>query len=110
MKQFLTIISLFFISLNLYSQTQIQLISDFNEPKTKDEFENDLFSGINKLKFYFEDSDLVLNKDYKIIIKEYKNGKLHSEIIAVNTKEEGLPKIDKDFKFTLIAQPILDNE
>ena len=110
MKQFLTIISLFFISLNLYSQTQIQLISDFNEPKTKDEFENDLFSGINKLKFYFEDSDLVLNKDYKIIIKEYKNGKLHSEIIAVNTKEEGLPKIDKDFKFTLIAQQILDNE
>ena len=28
MKQYLTIISLFFIPLNLYSQTQIQLISD----------------------------------------------------------------------------------
>jgi hypothetical protein len=78
MKQFLTIISLFFISLNLYAQTKIHLISEFNEPKTKDEFENDLFSGINKLKFYFEDTDLVLNKDYKIIIKEYKNGKLHA--------------------------------
>ena len=110
MKQFLTIISLFFIPLNLYSQNKIQLISEFNEPKTKDEFENDLFSGTNKLKFHFEDTDLVLNKDYKIIIKEYKNGKLHSKKVAVNTKEEGLPKIDKDFKFTLIAQQILDNE
>lgn len=69
-----------------------------------------MFSGINKLIFYFEDTDLVLNKDYKIIIKEYKNGKLNSEIIAVNTKKEGLPKIDKDFKFTLIAQQILDNK
>lgn len=50
MKQFLTIISLFFISLNLYSQTQIQLISEFNEPKTKDKFENDLFSRITDTK------------------------------------------------------------
>ena len=110
MKQFVLITSLFLISTNLYSQNKTHLISEYNNSQTKEEFENDLFSGINKLKFHFENIDSVINKDYKLVIKEYKNGKLHSEKQVINTKEEGLPKIDKDFKFTLIAQQVLDNE
>lgn len=110
MKRIFIISLLFFITSNLFSQNKIQLVSEFNEAQTKDEFENDLFAGVNKLKFHFEDVTPVLNKDYKILIKEYKKGKLSSEQIVINTKAEGLPKIEKDFKFTLIAQHILDNE
>ncbi|MGX7667600.1 hypothetical protein [Flavobacterium pedocola] len=110
MKQFLTILALFFITSNLYSQSKIQLISEFDAPQTKDELEANLFSGINKLKFHFEDPNLVLNKEYKIIIREYKNGKIHSEKVAINSKEEGHAKIGNDFKFTLMAQQVLDIE
>ena len=110
MKKSLLIIFLFLISTNLFSQSKTQLISEYSNSQTKDEFESNLFFGINKLKFYFENINPVLDKDYKLIIKEYKKGKLHSEKIVLNTKEEKLPKIDKNFKFTLFAQQVLDNE
>ena len=59
MKQFVLITSLFLISTNLYSQNKTHLISEYNNSQTKEEFENDLFSGINKLKFHFENIDSV---------------------------------------------------
>ena len=110
MKRIIIITTLFLVSLNLFSQDKIELISTYNEAQTKDEFENDLFAGVNKLRYHFENVNAVLNKDYKILIKEYQKGKLYSEKVVINTKDEGLPKIDNDFKFTLIAQHILDNE
>lgn len=109
MKKIILLI-LLLISLQMFSQNKIQLISEYYDTNTKEEFESDMFSGINKLNFHFEDVNSLLNKDYKITIKEFQNGKLYSEKVVINTKEEGLPKIDTDFKFTLIAQQILDNE
>lgn len=110
MKQNTTLFLMLLISLNLYSQNKIQLISQSAYSENKEDFENDLFQGINRMKYHFENIDSVLNKDYKIIIREYKKGKLSTEKIVISTKDEGLPKIDKDFKFTLMAQQILDNE
>lgn len=110
MKHFLLFISLCLTSVNLFAQNNLHLISEYSEAETKDDFENDLFTGINKLKFHFQEVNPVLGKNYKIIIREYKKGKLHSEKITINSKDEELPKIDSAFKFTLIAQHILDNQ
>ena len=110
MEKTFTLLFFIFLSLQLQSQSKIQLLSELVNPKSQEEFESNLFQGINKLKFQFESPEIAVGKNYKIIIREFKNGKLGSEKTVINTKEENLPKIDKEFKFTVVAQQLLNNE
>ncbi|UUC47298.1 hypothetical protein [Flavobacterium cerinum] len=105
MKKILFTGMLLIAALNLNAQTEkIQLVSKNYEYKADEQFYDDLFDGITKLKFHFEDPTLLLGKSYQIILQEYTNGKLSRDEVVLNTKKEGLPKIDKEFSFYIYSQ------
>ena len=107
----LLLLTLTLISLSTYSQDEkIQLISkfDYSEHNRENVMEN--FLGIEKLDFSFTNSEKLIGKNFKITLRKYKKGKIEIEKIVINTKEERLPTIGKDFKFSLITQQILNNE
>lgn len=102
-KTFLTL-TLFLIALTFNAQSKLQLISKHYDYKTNEQFYDDLFDGITKIKFNFEDPTSLIGKDYEIIVHEYANGKLVRNETVLNTKKEGLLKIDKDFSFYIYSK------
>lgn len=92
------------------SKESFELKAKYEAPDTEKDFQMNLFQGIQKIKFSMDNNPTLDGKDYRIVIKEYQNGELHSEKIVLDTKEEGLPKIDSTFKFTLFAQNLLNYE
>jgi hypothetical protein len=83
------------------------MISKFDSPENRKDFEMNTFQGIEKLDISFTNSEKLIGKDYKITIRKYKNGKLIIDKSIVNTKAEKLPKINANFKFSIIAQHML---
>lgn len=90
------------------SNETFELQAKYEAPETKEDFQMELFQGIQKIQFSMNSNPALNGKDYKIVIKEYQDGELHSEKIVLDTKEERLPKIDSTFKFTLFAQNLLN--
>lgn len=94
-----------FATLNLNAQnSNLQLISKHYEYKADELFYDDLFNGITKIKFHFEDPSSIIGKSYQIILQEYVDGKLSKDEIVVNTNKKGYPKIDTDFNFYIYSQ------
>ena len=107
----LLLITLILTSITTYSQEEkTQMISKFDYPEDNREYVMENFLGIEKLDFSFTNSEKLIGKNFKITLRKYKNGKIEIEKIIINTKGEGLPTINKDFKFSLITQQILNNE
>lgn len=111
MKKILLLI-LTLISLSTYSQEEkIQMISKYDNPEFgSKEFMIQNFQGIEKLNISFSNSEKLKDKNFKIIIRKYKNGKIQIEKNVIDTKTEGLPKIGKNFNFSIVSQHILQNE
>ncbi len=106
---------LLFLILNsalFFAQTDdsFQLKAEYVSPNSQEDFQMQLFEGINKLKFSLGNNKDLVGKDYKITIREYQDGELKTENTVLDTQEENLPKIDSTFQFTLIAQNILNYE
>ena len=108
-------ITLFFsivsISINAQNSKTYKLKADFEYPSEKEKYEMWVFQGIKKLNFTLENDSTLINKDFKILIREYENGKLKQETLVIDTKDEPrLPKINSDFGFNLYAQNLLNYE
>jgi site-specific DNA-cytosine methylase len=111
MKRRLVILLTFFV-LSIYGQEEkIEMISKFDSYEFGSrEFIIENFQGIEKLNISFANSEIFLGKNFKIIIRKYKNGKIEIEKNVIDTKNEGLPKIGKNFNFSIVSQHILQNE
>ena len=110
MKNTLIILLILFIS-STYGQEKIEMISQFDYPDFKSkEFAYDIFQGIEKLDISFTNPEKLIGKNYKLVIRKYKKGKIEVEKVVSDTKAEKAPKIGKDFKFSIIAQQLLNNE
>jgi hypothetical protein len=109
-KTFLLILTLF--SLSTYSQEEkIQMISRYDNPEFgSNEFILNNFQGIEKLNISFSNSEKLKDKNFKIIIRKYKNGKIQIEKNVIDTKAEELPKIGNFFYFSILSQHIIQNE
>ena len=92
------------------SAKSYELKAEHLSPESKKDFQMEMFEGINKIRFSLDNQSELNGKDYKIVIREYRDGKLDKEQVVLNTKEENLPKIDSTFQFTLIAQNLLNYE
>jgi|GEM_PF-1400899 len=95
-----------FLSLSVFAQTsKIQLISDLSNGEfgSKEFFLNS-FEGINTINYHFSKTDSLIGKDFKLIIRKYKNGKLEFERVAVDTKAEDLDKINEGFSFSVFSK------
>lgn len=110
MKKYIFLLCLLINSTLLTAQSSetYNLKATYAAPQTKDDFQMELFQGIQKIKFSLDNYKALNGKDYRIVIKEFQDGKLHSEKIVLDTKKESLPKIDSTFKFTLFAQNLLN--
>lgn len=98
-------------TVNAQDQKAYKLKADFEYPTEKDKYEMWVFQGISKLKFSLENDSTLINKDFKIVVKEYQNGKLYKETLVIDTSEEPmLPKIGSDFGFNLYAQNLFNYE
>ena len=108
----LLLLTITLISLSTYSQEEkIQMISKFDNPEFgSKEFTIHNFQGIEKLNISFSNSEKLKDKNFKIIIRKYKNGKIEIEKNVIDTKNEELPKIGKNFNFSIVSQHILQNE
>ena len=95
-------------ALTAQSERPYKLKAKYEAPDTKEEFQMELFQGIQKIQFSLENDPTLHGKDYKIVIKEYQDGVLSSETIVLDTRKERLPKIDSTFNFTLFAQNLLN--
>ena len=111
MKKIL-LLTLTLISLSTYSQEEkIQMISKYDNPEFgSKEFIIQNFQGIEKLNIVFSNSEKLKDKNFKIIIRKYKNGQIEIEKNVIDTKNEELPKIGKNFNFSIVSQHILQNE
>ena len=108
----LLLISLILTSITTYSQEEkIQMISKFDTPEFgSKEFIIQNFQGIEKLNISFSNSEKLKDKNYKITIRKYKNGKIEIEKNVIDSKKYGDPKIGKNFNFSIVSQHILNNE
>lgn len=100
-------------NLSLYGQdsTKIEMISKYDNLEFGSrEFVLETFQGIEKLNITFNNSEKLIGKDFKIIIRKYKNGKIEEEKKVIDTKGEELPKIGKNFNFSIITQHISNTE
>lgn len=110
MKKALLFIFTFLISYS-YGQDKIEIVSKMDTPTLGSrEFFLESFEGIEKIDFSFTNSDKLIGKNYKIVIRKYKKGKVDFEKVVRDTKKNEDPKIDKDFKFSIITQQLLSNE
>lgn len=111
MKRILVLLLHFFV-LSTYGQVgKIEMISKFDHSEFGSrEFILENFQGIEKLNISFTNSEKLLGKNFKIIIRKYKNGKIEIEKNVIDTKDEGQPKIGKSFNFSIVSQHILKNE
>jgi len=97
---------LIFFSFSVFAQTsKIELISNLDNGKygTK-EFFLSSFEGLNTVDYRFSNTDLLIGKDFKIIIRKFKKGKLEYERIVVDTKSEDLDKINEEFVFSVFSK------
>ena len=108
----LLLISIILTSITTYSQEEkIQIISKFDTPEFgSKEFIIQNFQGIEKLNISFSNSEKLIDKNYKITIRKYKNGKIEIEKNVIDSKKYGDPKIGKNFNFSIVSQHILNNE
>ncbi len=107
------LITLFFLTAALYSQdsTKIEMISKFDYLEFGSrQFALESFQGIEKLDITFNNSEKLTGKNFKIIIRKYKKGKIETEKIVIDTEKEKLPKIGKNFNFSIITQHIMNSE
>ncbi|MFD2909284.1 hypothetical protein ACFSX9_11155 [Flavobacterium ardleyense] len=101
-----------FFTLTSHSQEhKIEMISkyDYAELGTK-KWALESFQGIEKLDISFTNSEKLIGKNFKIIIRKYKKGKIEIEKTVIDTKSEGLPTIGKDFKFSIVSQQLLNSQ
>ena len=112
MKRLILILTLIFGSLISQAQEKFELKADYDFPKESKDLQMNYFQGIEKLKFSLNENDKksLNGKNYRLIIKEYQNGKLFNELVVLDTEKERLPKIDTTFQFSLITQNILNYE
>lgn len=92
------------------AQESYYLKAENDAAENRKQWQQQLFQGIEKINFSLSDPNSLLGRDYRLIIKEYQEGKLNKEIIVLDTKEERLPKVDSTFHFTLMTQNLLNNE
>ena len=74
--------TIFFYTVALFSQdsTKIEMISKYDSPEFgSNEFIIQQFHGIEKLNISFLNSEKLKDKNFKIIIRKYKNGKIEIE-------------------------------
>ena len=111
MKKFL-FLALTLVTVKAFSQEEkIQMISRLDNPEFgSKEFIMQNFHGIEKLNISFTNPEKLKNKNYKIIIRKYENGKIKVEKNVIDTKNLGDPKIGANFNFSIVAQQLLQNE
>ncbi|MRX67446.1 hypothetical protein SAMN06265349_1011134 [Flavobacterium resistens] len=111
MKKALLLIFTFLMSYSYGQENKIEMISKLDMPPMGSrEFILEAFQGIEKIDLTFTNSEKLIGKNYKIVIRKYKNGKVEIEKVAKDTKKNEDPKIGKDFKFSIVAQQLLSNE
>lgn len=112
MKKILVLLQTFIVIISVNAQNEkIEMISKFDNAEFgSKQFVIENFQGIEKLNISFTNSEKLIGKDFKIIVRKYVKGKLDNEKIIIDTKKEELPKISKDFKFSIVTQHILQNE
>ena len=74
--------TIFFYTVALFSQdsTKIEMISKYDSPEFgSNDFIIQQFHGIEKLNISFLNSEKLKDKNFKIIIRKYKNGKIEIE-------------------------------
>lgn len=86
-------------------EVKIEMISklDNGDFGSKEFFLNS-FEGINIVDYTFNNSENIVGKDFKIIIRKYSKGKFEFEKIVVDTKADEMPKIEKDFNFSVFSK------
>lgn len=111
MKKTLILLHMFIlISLNAQNE-KIAMISKYDNPEFgSKQFIIENFQGIEKLNISFTNSEKLIGKDFKIVVRKYVKGKLNIEKIIIDTKKEESPKISKNFNFSIVTQHILQNE
>ncbi|MDR7210119.1 hypothetical protein [Flavobacterium piscis] len=110
MKKIIFIVLTLFSISSYCQENKIEMISKFDYSEDNREYIMENFLGIEKLDFSFINSEKLIGKNFKVTVRKYKKGKIEIEKVVIDTKKEGLPTIRKDFKFSLIAQHILNNE
>jgi hypothetical protein len=99
-------IKLLFCSLLINAQEQKNEIiskNDNGDFGSKESFLN-YFEGITKVDYSFVNNEKLTGKDFKIIIRKYKKGKLEFETILIDTKTEKMPKIKNEFYFSVFSK------
>lgn len=111
MSKFNLFILLFLINFIGFAQQaeQFRLKSKLVVP-IENHIQESLFLGLEKIHFELDSVQSLKGKNYKLIIKEYRDGKLFKENLAIDTKEEKMPTIGDNFEFNLITQNILNFE
>ncbi|MBE8723627.1 hypothetical protein [Flavobacterium hungaricum] len=111
MKKLLPLIfSLLLVS--AYGQeNKIEVTTKYDFPELGSrEFFIESFQGIEKIDVSISDNQKIAGKNFKLIIRKYRNGKPQIEKVVHDTKKEELPKIGKEFKFSIIAQQTFNKE
>lgn len=111
MKKTLILLHMFIlISVNAQNE-KIAMMSKYDNPEFgSKQFIIENFQGIEKLNISFTNSEKLIGKDFKIVVRKYVKGKLNIEKIIIDTKKEESPKISKNFNFSIVTQHILQNE
>jgi hypothetical protein len=112
MKKILILLQTFIVIVSANAQNEkIEMISKFDSPEFgSKQFVIENFQGIEKLNISFTNSEKLIGKDFKIVVRKYEKGKLDNEKIIIDTKKEESPKISKNFNFSIVTQHILQNE
>lgn len=99
-------IKLLFCSLIINAQgIKNEIISKYdNGDFGSNEFFLNSFEGINKVEYSFVNNEKLIGKDFKIVIRKYKKGKLEFETILIDTKTEKMPKIKNEFNFSVFSK------
>ena len=99
---------LFFCFISFFVNAQevkVEMISklDNGDFGSKEFFFNS-FEGINKVDYSFANNENIIGKDFKIVIRKYNKGKLEFEKIVVDTKADEMPKIEREFNFSVFSK------
>lgn len=99
-------IQLLFCSLLINAQEQKnEIISKYdNGDFGSNEFFLNSFEGISKVDYSFVNNENLVGKDFKIVIRKYKKGKLELETVYIDTKTEKMPKIKNKFYFSVFSK------
>jgi hypothetical protein len=99
-------IKLLFCSLIINAQgIKNEIISKYdNGDFGSNEFFLNSFEGITKVDYSFVNNEKLTGKDFKIVIRKYKKGKLEFETILIDTKTEKMTKIKNEFYFSVFSK------